>query len=238
MPPKTKETKQPKKHVKNFYELAKVKALLPTSHNPNYSEHGIKLPFRAISVSASGGGKSNALLQLISIMGSTFNKIIIFTKRMEPLYQFLLDEIPGDLIEIHFDLDVLEEYDEDDFIGQTLMVFDDQCSETLKVQKPIVEMFIRGRKMGISMIYLSQSYFSTPSLIRKQLNYIFVIKISQVADFKRIANEYETATKEKLIKAYDYCTSEFGDFMLLDLQGPQHKKIRKNFDEFLDMKFF
>jgi hypothetical protein len=49
---------------------------------------------------------------------------------------------------------------------QVLIIFDDQ--EIDKNQQKIEEYFLRGRKVGggITMMYLSQNFYSIPTLIR------------------------------------------------------------------------
>jgi ABC-type lipoprotein export system ATPase subunit len=74
----------------NFYQLEAVEALQPKTHNPNYAAHGIKVPFRMVVVGASGAGKSNITLNIISKMEDTFNKIYLYTRnKKEPLYEYL-----------------------------------------------------------------------------------------------------------------------------------------------------
>ena len=52
---------------------------------------------------------------------------------------------------------------------KTLVVFDDLISDMLsnKELSPIVtELFIRGRKLNISLVFITQSYFVVPKNIR------------------------------------------------------------------------
>ena len=75
----------------NFYELEAVKALQPKANNPGYRNHGLKVPFRMVVVGASGSGKSNIVLDLISLCENTFNKIFLFTRdKNEPLCEYCL----------------------------------------------------------------------------------------------------------------------------------------------------
>jgi ABC-type lipoprotein export system ATPase subunit len=89
--------------------LSDVKALKIKTINPNYKSHGMKVPFRSIIIGASGSGKTNILLNLISQMKNTFNKIIIYTRnKKEPLYEYLEKKIEPDFLEIHEGLDELK----------------------------------------------------------------------------------------------------------------------------------
>jgi Ni2+-binding GTPase involved in maturation of urease and hydrogenase len=90
----------------NFYELSEVKALKKKSINPNFKSHGMKVPFRAIIIGASGSGKTNIVLNLISQMKNTFNKIEIYTRnKAEPLYELLELKIESNMLEIREGLD-------------------------------------------------------------------------------------------------------------------------------------
>ena len=50
--------------------------------------------------------------------------------------------------------------------------------ETNKKLKPIVaELFMRGRKLNILLVFISQSYFKVPNNIRLQVTHYFIMKI-------------------------------------------------------------
>ena len=63
---------------------------------------------------------------------------------------------------------------------KVLIVFDDMIADILSNKKlnPIVtELFIRGIKLNISLVFITQSYFSVPKNIRLNLTHNFVMKI-------------------------------------------------------------
>ena len=62
-----------------------------------------------------------------------------------------------------------------------LIVFDDIIADMLndKTFYPIViDLFIRGRKLKISLVYIIQSCFVTPKNIRLNCTHYFIMKIS------------------------------------------------------------
>ena len=62
-----------------------------------------------------------------------------------------------------------------------LIVFDDMIADMLndKTFYPIViDLFIRGRKLKISLVYIIQSCFVTPKNIRLNCTHYFIMKIS------------------------------------------------------------
>jgi hypothetical protein len=145
------------------------------------------------------------------------------------------------MLTIKYSLNDCRTFKETDYYGSSLVIFDDQINE--KDQKCINELYIRGRKIagGISLLYLTQSYFKVPKIIRLQCQYIFILKVSGVRDLKMILSEYSlSATKEQLTNMYEYsCNSgTFGSFMLIDLVADQNKTYRKNFTEYLSIDDF
>ena len=61
-----------------------------------------------------------------------------------------------------------------------LVVFDDVIADMLsnKNLNPIVtELFIRGRKLNISLVFIAQSYFAVSKNIRLNSTHYFVMKI-------------------------------------------------------------
>lgn len=238
MPRKSKQTNS---DMINFYTLKKVDKFKTKSVNPNYNKHNISVPFRGVLIGSSGSGKTNLLLNIINQFSNTFNHIYIYTQAVEPLYEYLESQLGPDMLTIKYSLNDCRTFNEKDYYGQSLIIWDDQINE--KDQKCINELYIRGRKIagGISMLYLTQSYFKVPKIIRLQCQYVFILKVSGVRDLKMILSEYSlSATKEQLTKMYEYsCNSgTFGSFMLIDLVADQNKTYRKNFTEFLSLSNF
>ena len=62
--------------------------------------------------------------------------------------------------------------------SEILIVFDDTIPDMLSVKKlnPVVtELFIRGRKLNISLVFITQSYFTVPKNIRLNSTYYFIM---------------------------------------------------------------
>ena len=61
-----------------------------------------------------------------------------------------------------------------------LMIFDDMIADMLsnKKRNPMVtELFIKGRKLNISLVIITQSYFAVPKNIRLNSTHYFIMKI-------------------------------------------------------------
>jgi len=237
--------------VENFYSKKEVQVFCHKYHNPNYDPQTMpfKHPMRAILIGASGSGKSNVLLDLMKKTMGTFNSIKIFTQdKDEPLYEYLASMIEPPQLEIFEGIDTFNNYDIDSDLshGQHLVIFDDMCIESAKKQKKIEELFIRGRKMskkeGISVMYLTQSYYQTPIIIRKQATHLILKKVNGKRDIGAILKESSLdADGKQLQNMYNHCVKSADDisnFMLIDKSAPEAQRFRKNYKNILDPNDF
>jgi hypothetical protein len=185
-------------------------------------------------IGSSGTGKTNTMLNLLSAMPKTFNHVVICCKsKEEPLYLMLEDKLK-DQITFYEGIETIpsiEDMNMDEKCEMkhpsTLIVFDDLVTE--KKQKVIEDYFIRGRKKGFSMIYISQSYFAIPKLIRDQLNYLVVKRLSNVKNLGAILKQYSLdITLDQLKHIYADVTKNMEDFLLIDIEGEPEYQFRRN----------
>ena len=54
------------------------------------------------------------------------------------------------------------------------------------------ELFLRGRKLNISLIFISQSYFKVPKTIRLNTTHYFIMKIPNKRELKQIASNHSS----------------------------------------------
>jgi hypothetical protein len=218
--------------MENFYSRKDVKKYCVKTDNPNYDLHHFDTPFRSLVVAPSGSGKSNFITNLISLFckgKGTFDSIFIFCKsRDEPLYQFLGDKSKG-LIEVHEDLEKLPALNELKPSEQSLIIFDDFITDIKKF--PVTsEYFIRGRKRGCTLMFLGQSYYNTPKIIRQNINYLVVLKLGGTRDVNSILRECSIGlTKEQLLSMYKEATREKFDVFIINLDKNTNERYRHNF---------
>ena len=63
--------------------------------------------------------------------------------------------------------------------NKILIVFDDMIADMIqnkKLNSIVTELFIRGRKLNISLVFNTQSYFKVPKDIRLNTTYILLQK--------------------------------------------------------------
>ena len=71
-----------------------------------------------------------------------------------------------------------------------LIVFDDIIADTMgnkKFQAIIKELFIRCRKLNISLVFITQSYFSVPKDVRLNSTHYLIMKINYRKELQNIA---------------------------------------------------
>jgi len=179
------------------------------------------------------------LLSLIVLSGKTFDKIVIINKVEEALYSHLANNLrKGDVVFIQDinDLPLPEELAE--YLGihdnqQILVVFDDCMND--KNQQTAIQYQIRCRKSNISSVYMGQTYFGIDRDIRRQFNYLIVLKFNDTQEIKAVMKNYSLGTTyENLSEYYLFATSEKLSFLKIDLEtsDPQ-KKYSKGFRNFL-----
>jgi ABC-type dipeptide/oligopeptide/nickel transport system ATPase component len=181
---------------------------------------------------SSGSGKTNTFLNLLKIMPDTFENIWIVTKNKdEPIYNWLDDKLGKEGLKIQeIDKDGLPDLDKLDKTQNNLIVMDDLVGE--KNQKPMEQFFIRARKKNCSLIYITQSYYQVPKMIRNNLTYLIIKQISSMKNLLMISREYDIGiSKEALIEMYNYATKEKMGFLMVDLEAPPEERFRRNFDE-------
>ena len=156
--------------------------------NKNNKEHNKKWPYilnhpyRILIIGGSGSGETNALINLINEQND-IDKIHLYARDLnEPKYEYLIKKREdvgikhlnnaNAFIECSNTMhDVYENIN--DYIlkrrRKIVIVFDDMIADIMtnkKFQSIIKELFIRCRKLNISLVFITQYYFSVPKDVR------------------------------------------------------------------------
>lgn len=223
----------------NMYDKI-PKHLLDKVDNPNFHLHHLKIPFRMCIVAPSGSGKTNFLVNLIHLFScgdkGTFSTIHIITRNAdEPLYKWINGKC--DQIIIKEGLSNTPKLDDFDKDTNHLVVWDDLVLS--KDLSSVEQYYIRARKLNVSVIFISQSYFKIPKTIRNNCSYFILLKLSGNREVNIILSEFGLGvTKEQLLEIYKYATSEKFSPLLIDMEEDPENRFKKGLIEIIDIHKF
>ena len=217
--------------------------------NENIIEHNAKWPYipdhpyRILIIGGSGSGKTNALLNLINNQPD-IDKIYLYAKDpYEKKYQHLINKLekvglnhfndPKASMEYSNDMqDVYKNIEDYNPIKKrkVLIIFDDMINNN-KLNPIVTELFIRGRKLNISIVFITQSYFKVPKDVRLNSTHLFIMKIPNKRELQQIALNHSSDTDFKdFMNIYKKSTKEPYSFLVNDttLLSDDPLRFRKN----------
>ena len=221
--------------------------------NENKIEHNSKWryipdhPYRMLIIGGSRSGNTNAVLNLMNSQPD-IDKIHLYAKDpYEAKYQYLISKRgkvglehfkdPKAFMEYSNDMEDVYKNIENYNPGKKrkiLIVFDDMIADMINNKKlnPVVtELFIRGRKLNISFVFITQSYFKMLKDVRLNSTHFCIIKIPNKRELQQIALNHSSDIDFKdFIKIYKKCTAEPYSFLVNDTNLPSHclLRFRKN----------
>ena len=90
-----------------------------------------------------------------------------------------------------------------------------------KFQSIIKELFIRCRKLHISLVLITQSYFFVPKDVRLNSTHYFIMKINNKRELQNIATNHSAGIDYKdFMKIYRECTKQLYSFLTIDTTLP------------------
>ena len=96
--------------------------------------------------------------------------------------------------------------------NKILVVFDDMIADMIhnkKLNSIITELFIRGRKLNISLVFITQSYFEVPKDVRLNTSHFFIVKIPHKGELQQIEINHSSDINNKdFANIYRECTAE------------------------------
>ena len=118
--------------------------------------------------------------------------------------------------------------------NKTLIVFDDMIGDVIynkNLNSIVTELFIRGRKLNISLVFITQSYFKVPKDVRLNTTHFFIAKIPNKRELQQIAINHSSDINTKdFTNIYRKCTAEPYSFLVNDttLASNNPLRFRKN----------
>ena len=93
-----------------------------------------------------------------------------------------------------------------------LIVFDDMIADMInnkKLHSVVTELFIRGRKLNISLAFITQSYFKVPKDVRLNSFYFYIMKNPNKRELQEIAlNDSSNIEFKDFIEIYKKCIAQ------------------------------
>ena len=204
-------------------------------------------PYRISIIEDSGSGKTHLLLKLINNQ-LDIDKTYLYAKDpYEAKCQFLISKRentglkhfndPKAFIEYSNDMhDVYKNIDEynPNKENKILIVLDDMIADMIhnkKLNLIVTELFIRSRKLNISLVFITQSYFKVPKDVRLNTSHFFIAKIPNKRELQQIAiNHWSDINTKDFANIYRKSTAEPYSFFVNDttLASNNHLRFRKN----------
>ena len=217
-----------------------------------------KLPFRAMLIAPSGGGKTILLQNMIlDIYRNCFSRVYIFSPSIDidaswaPVKKYISDEMkvdskkeniyfseynPEDLeqiIETQYKItEFMKKQKDTKRLYSILIVVDDFADNKSFCRESLLnKLYIRGRHMNISVITSVQIYKSLSTTIRRNITHIFVYKLRNGGDIESLIEELSAIyDKKTLMQLYRKATSEPYSFLYVNLMA-------KSIEEMFYMNF-
>ena len=122
---------------------------------------------------------------------------------------------------------------------KVLIVFDDMIVDieyNKNFKRIIKELFYRARKINVSIVFITQSYFRALKDARLNSTHYILMKIGNKKELKKIAEEkLGNLDYKDFLKMYNYCTEEPYSFMIIDARPSASVTFKKKYNEPIDL---
>ena len=219
---------------------------IKTKHNKNcpyIPDH----PYKILIIGGSGSRETSLLLNLIENQPD-IDKIYLYAKDpYESKYIYLINKRESVGINHFNDPKAFIDYSNDmhdayknmddynpDKENKILIVFDDMIADMIhnkKLNSLVTELFIRGRKLNIPLVFITQSFFKVPKDVRLNTSHFFIAKVPNKRELQQITINHSSDINTKdFANIYRKCTSEPYSFSVNDtiLASNNPLRFRKN----------
>ena len=135
-------------------------------------------------------------------------------------------EYSNDMRNVYKNINYYNPYKE----NKILIVFDDMIADMInnkKLNSIVTELFIRGRKLNISLVFITQSYFKVPKDVRLNTTHFFITKIPNKRELQQIAiNHSSDISTKDFINIYKECAVEPNLFFVKDTTFASDNPLR------------
>lgn len=239
----------------NLYDTKDVGKFIQdegSSGKEHYEKTGFSAPSRVLWVGPSNSGKTNALGNYVMASSGHYEQIIMVTSGIEePIYQALaeklekqnnirffgIDDLPT-LAEMKVSKEALEATKKRK--EKWLVVFDDLMNQIRgKNEIKVRDYFSMMRKCGMDGHFLSQSWYDTDSVIRKNCEFACIFVIAGRRDANAIVSENgfpEDTNGDIARQMYTMSVQKKGDFFKIDRRFAKvEKRYSRNFTDYFEI---
>lgn len=235
------------KSRQSAYEITKVvKSQQDQIEQCDAAKSGVlpEHPFRMYIVGASGSGKSNFMLNLLTrdeFYKDYFDSILIISPtaaNLDDTYRVLKledehfypveEEVLTTIMEIQESR--IEEMGGKQHAPKTLVIMDDIVSYKKFTNSPMLLKFaVMSRHWGISLFILSQAYHRIPKSVRIQMTALVYFKGSN-RELEVLYEDFAApgASKKEFINTVAMATNKRYNFFFVDVNRPHENRYRQN----------
>ena len=200
-------------------------------------------PYRILIIGGSVSGKTNLLLNLIEKQPD-IDKIYLYAKDpYESKYRYLINKREGvgidhfkdpkafieysnGMHDVYKNIDKYNPYKE----NKILIVCDDMIADMIhnkNLNSIVTELFIRGRKRNISLVFITQSYFKVPKDLRLNTSHFFIAKMPNKRELQQITiNHSSDISTKDFANIYRKCTDKPYSFLVIDTILASNNSLR------------
>ena len=114
--------------------------------------------------------------------------------------------------------------------NKNLIVFDDMIADMInntKLNSIVIELFIRGRKLNVSLVFITQSYFKVPKDARLNTTHFCIAKIPNKRELQQIViNHSSDISTKDFTNIYKKCTGKPYSFIVIDTKLASDNPLR------------
>lgn len=232
--------------------MAEIKPHTTTTYTFRQSRYKTvpEIPFRAVLVAPSGGGKTTLMVSLcIDIYRLCFRRIYVFSptallddawqpvkefceetlRQEEPCLYDTYDEATlQKIIAKHHKITAMVKAQKKTQLYSALVIIDDfaDSPSVVRGSKSLHELYVRGRHCGLACISSVQKYRVLAPIIRVNATDLWVFRLRSLAEQQAIVEENSAAYgKETTERILDRATAEPYSFLWLNLRATSKEDL-------------
>ena len=114
--------------------------------------------------------------------------------------------------------------------NKILIVFEDIIADMIhnkKLNSIVTELFIRGRKINISLVFITQTIIKVPKDVRLNTSHFFIAKVQNKRELQQIAINHSSDINTKdFANIYRKCTDKPYSFLVNDTTIASNNPLR------------